>query len=125
MTAQEIKNLPDEFNFKSNLNPAVDMYHAVKTKDGYVVKSKDGYGPWHFYEPEMHRYLIKGVFEIIGGVTEKSIYVIEYGSSYDSDPWEIIGYCNTKEEAQEFINKQFSTSLYHCTKVKHVSKIKE
>lgn len=55
----------------------------------------------------------------------KGIWVIEYGSLYDSDPWEIVGYCDTKEEAQEFINKQFCTSLYHCTEVKHISKVKE
>ena len=55
----------------------------------------------------------------------KGIYVIEYGSLYDSDPWEIIGYCETEEEAQEFINKQSCTSLYHCTEVKHISKVKE
>ena len=53
----------------------------------------------------------------------KGIYVIEYGSSYDSDPWEIVGYCETEEEAQEFINKQLYTSLYHCTEVKHISKV--
>ena len=56
---------------------------------------------------------------------QAGIYVIEYGSSYDSDPWEIIGYCNTKEEAQEFIDKQFCPSLYHCTEVKHISQIKK
>ena len=57
-------------------------------------------------------------------MSNKGIYVIEYGSSYDSDPWEIIGYCETKEEAQEFINKQIHTTLYHCTEVKHISEIK-
>ena len=55
----------------------------------------------------------------------QTLYVIEYGSHYDSDPWENVGYANTKEEAQEFINKQFCPSLYHCRELKHVSKIKK
>lgn len=55
----------------------------------------------------------------------KDIYVIEYGSSYSSDPWEIVGYVNTKEEALDFINKQFYSALYHYSEVKHVSQIKE
>ena len=58
-------------------------------------------------------------------MSNEILYVIEYGSSYDSDPWEIVGYCKTKEEAEEFINKQFHPSLYHCTEVKHISKVKE
>ena len=57
--------------------------------------------------------------------SNEGIYVVEYGSHYDSDPWENIGYANTKEEAQEFINKQFCSSLYHCRELKHVSKVKE
>ena len=50
----------------------------------------------------------------------QDIYVIEHGSLYSSDPWEIVGFCETNEEAQEFINKQSFPSLYHCTEVKHV-----
>ena len=55
-------------------------------------------------------------------MSNKDIYLIEYGSLYDSDPWKIIGYCETEEEAQEFIDKQLFKSLYHCTLVKHISK---
>lgn len=55
----------------------------------------------------------------------ETIYLIEFGSSYSSDPWEIVGFCETEKEAKEFISKQFCTSLYHCTEVKHISKIKK
>ena len=58
-------------------------------------------------------------------VKTPTLYVIEYGSHYDSDPWEIIGYANSKEEAQAFIDEKLHTSLYHCTEVKHISKVKE
>lgn len=57
-------------------------------------------------------------------MSNESIYVIEYGSHYDSDPWQNVGYANTKEEAQEFINKQFCPSLYHCRELKHISKVR-
>lgn len=64
-------------------------------------------------------------FKVIECSTPESqtLYVIEYGSHYDSDPWENIGYANTREEAQEFINKQFCPSLYHYRELKHISKI--
>ena len=37
MTAQEIKNLPKEFDFKSNINPYGLTYHAVEKESYYVV----------------------------------------------------------------------------------------
>ena len=50
----------------------------------------------------------------------KIIYIIEFGSSYSSEPWEIVGFCETEKEAQAFVSKQLTQSLYHITKVKKV-----
>ena len=123
MTAQEIKALPKEFDFKSNINPIGLIYHAVEKLNCYVVTHEDSI--WTYDKHEFRKNLLNDDYYLVDEEKPKGIYVIEYGSSYNSDPWEIIGYCNTKEEAQEFINKQFHTSLYHCTEVKHISKVKE
>ena len=123
MTAQEIKALPKEFDFKSNINTMGLIYHAVEKLNCYVVTHEDS--EWVYDKHEFRQHLLKDDFYLADEEKPHGIYVIEYGSSYDSDPWEIIGYCNTKEEAQEFINKQFHTSLYHCTEVKHISKVRE
>ena len=122
MTEQEIKALPKEFDFKSNINPMGLTYHAVEKLNCYVVIS-DNF-KWVFDKSELHKCLLNGDYCLVNEEKPQGIYVIEYGSSYDSDPWEIIGYCETKEEAQEFINKQHCTSLYHCTLVNHISKVK-
>lgn len=100
MTAQEIKNLPDEFNFKSNINPLVDMYHAVKTKDGYVVKSKDGYGPWDFSKSEMHHHLIKGDFVIVKKGNQMTVYALVYTIGLYSGYKELIGVYSSKDKAE-------------------------
>lgn len=123
MTEQEIKSLPKKFDFKSNINPLGITYHAVEKEDCYIVTHYDS--KWEFTKSEMRKGLLNGDYHLVNEEKPQGIYVIEYGSSYDSDPWEIIGYCETKEEAQEFISKQFHTSLYHCTEVKHISKVKE
>ena len=122
MTVQEIKALPKEFDFKSNINPIGLTYHAVEKLNCYVVTYEDS--EWTYDKHEFRKNLLNDDYYLVDEEKPQGIYVIEYGSSYDSDPWKIIGYCNTKEEAQEFINKQFYTSLYHYTEVKHISKVK-
>lgn len=103
------------------------FYQAFAGLDGTFTVSDARATPTKFTKDEFNRFF--DVIELpkveLTSTKPKGIYVIEYGSSYDSDPWEIVGYCETKEEAQEFINKQFCTSLYHCTLVKHISKVKE
>lgn len=97
-------------------------YHAFEGPDGvFTVRDNRG-NPTKFTRDEFNQF-----FKIIEVPESKSrtLYVIEYGSHYDSDPWKIVGYCETKEEATEFINKQFCPSLYHYTEVKHVSQIKK
>ena len=123
MTAQEIKNLPKEFDFKSNINTIGLIYHAVEKLNCYVVTHEDS--EWVFDKSEFRKNLLNGDYYLVDEEKSQDIYVIEYGSHYDSDPWQNVGYANTKEEAQEFINKQFCPSLYHCRKLKHISKVKE
>lgn len=61
----DINNLPKEFNFVSNINKLVPMYHAVETEYDYVVKSSDGYGPWHFDKDEIHSCIRNGDYIIV------------------------------------------------------------
>lgn len=97
-------------------------YNAFKGLDGIFTVNDNRGNPTKFAKDEFHQF-----FKVIecSKPESQTLYVIEYGSHYDSDPWENIGYANTKEEAQEFINKQFCPSLYHCRELKHVSKIKK
>lgn len=95
-------------------------YYAFEGLDG-VFTVRDNHGNLtKFTRDEFDQF-----FKVIECSTPESqtLYVIEYGSHYDSDPWENIGYANTREEAQEFINKQFCPSLYHYRELKHISKI--
>lgn len=96
-------------------------YNAFEGLDGaFTVNNKRG-NPIKFTRDEFNQF-----FKIIEvpELQPRTLYVIEHGSHYDSDSWKNVGYANTREEAQEFINKQFCPSLYHCRELKHVSKIK-
>lgn len=97
-------------------------YLALEKLDGTFTVCDNRCNPTKFTKDEFFQF-----FKILEDSESKTptLYVIEYGSHYDSDPWENVGYANTKEEAQEFINKQFCPSLYHCRELKHVSKIKK
>ena len=103
------------------------FYQAFAGLDGTFTVSDVRATPTKFTKDEFNRFF--DVVELprveLTSTKPKGIYVIEYGSSYDSDPWEIVGYCETKEEAIEFINRQFHSSLYHYSEVKHVSQIKK
>ena len=97
-------------------------YNAFEGLDGaFTVKNNRG-NPTKFTKYEFYQF-----FKVIEvpKLQPRTLYVIEYGSHYDSHPWTIIGYANTEEEAQEFINKQFCPSLYHYNEIKHVSQIKK
>lgn len=65
MTVADIKNLPKEFNFKSNINTYGIIYHAVEQKHGYRVTCNVGTSEWDFSKEEMHRNLLSGDYEII------------------------------------------------------------
>lgn len=60
----DINNLPKEFDFVSNINRLVDMYHAVETEDDYFVTS-DGGCMWHFSKDEIHSRIRKGDYVIV------------------------------------------------------------
>lgn len=97
-------------------------YLALEKLDGTFTVCDNRNNPTKFTRDEFHQ-----LFKIIDipESSPRTLCVIEYGSSYSSDPWEIIGYCHTKEEAQAFINKQFCPSLYHCRELKHISKVRQ
>ena len=97
-------------------------YLALEKLDGTFTVCDNRHNPTKFTRDEFHQ-----LFKIID-IPEsgpRTLYVIEYGSHYDSDPWQNIGYANSKGEAQAFINKQFCPSLYHCRELKHISKVRK
>lgn len=57
MKAKYIKTLPNEFDFKSNINPFGIIYHGVKEKHRYRVTCDSG-GIWYFTKEEFHRKLL-------------------------------------------------------------------
>lgn len=60
---------------------------------------------------------------IVAAGTSQNMYLIEFGSSYSSDPWDVLCVCETNELAEEYISKQLEakphtiSSLYHITEV--------
>lgn len=60
-----IKNLPNEFNFKSNINTFGIVYHAIKHKNGYKVSCDDNTCEWDFSNREMYENLLNGNYEIL------------------------------------------------------------
>ena len=64
MTCEEIKALPKEFDFKSNINPFGLIYHAVEQKDYYVVTNDSC--RWEISKKEIRRHLLKDEYVIAG-----------------------------------------------------------
>jgi hypothetical protein len=59
---------------------------------------------------------------IIATRTSQNMYLVEFGSSYSSDPWDVLCVCETNELAEEYISNQLEdkptvSSLYHITEV--------
>jgi hypothetical protein len=61
LTIAEIKALPKEFDFKSNINPGL-IYHAVKENHCYLVTADDC--KWAFDEEDIHKHLLNDDFVI-------------------------------------------------------------
>ena len=65
MKTKEIKALPKEFNFKSNINPFNILYHAKEEKHCYKVTCLDDLnGSWLINKKDFHRHLLDNNFEI-------------------------------------------------------------
>lgn len=67
MNVKEIKNLPAQFNFKSNINHLDIVYHAKRERQNCVITWEDGFG--HEYREvvsitEMHRHLLYDEYRI-------------------------------------------------------------
>jgi hypothetical protein len=50
----------------------------------------------------------------------KEMFLVEYGSSYSSDPWEPVCVCESEEMAEKYIadnDLSIFRNLYHITKI--------
>lgn len=66
MKVKEIKALPKEFNFKSNINPFNVLYHAKEEKYCYKVTCLDGSnGNWTINKKDFRRKLLNNDFEVV------------------------------------------------------------
>lgn len=64
MNVNDIKSLPKEFDFRSNINPFGILYHAKEHENGYKVTCDCEYD-WNYSKAEMRRRLLKGDYVII------------------------------------------------------------
>lgn len=53
-----------------------------------------------------------------------TVYLVEEGSSYSSDPWDIIGVFESEQDALNYKNQQDWPSLIHITEVPFIRKKK-
>lgn len=58
----KMKNLPKEFNFKSNINPLGLIYHAKEMDYCYLVTVDKS--NWNFNKEKFHKYFVRKEFEI-------------------------------------------------------------
>ena len=64
MKVVDIKNLPKEFNFKSNINHYGILYHAKETEHGYIVTCDCSDCKWNFSKQEIRRKLFNNDYVI-------------------------------------------------------------
>lgn len=57
-----MKNLPKEFDFKSNINPLGLTYHAKEMDDQYVVTTDNC--QWVFNKEEFHKCFVRKEYVI-------------------------------------------------------------
>ena len=65
MKVEDIRKLPGEFDFKSNINLFEILYHAQETEHGYKVTCDDNICCWNFSKQEMRKRLFDNEFVII------------------------------------------------------------
>lgn len=58
----KMKNLPKEFDFKSNVNPLGLTYHAIEMDEIYIV-STDG-SVWDFDKQDFHNHFVRKEFVV-------------------------------------------------------------
>lgn len=63
MKVKDIKKLPEEFNFKSNINPWGILYHAKKEKHRYKITWEE-HGECYIEKKVFYRNLLKNNFII-------------------------------------------------------------
>lgn len=60
----KMKNLPKEFNFKSNLNPMGLTYHAKEMDDRYVVSTDEGRASWNYNKEKFRKHFVRKEFVV-------------------------------------------------------------
>lgn len=89
----DIHNLPKEFDFKSNINTIVPIYHAVETECDYLVTA-DTDSKWFYTKGEMYSRLLKGDFVI---VEKEVIHLDDFTPS-----WYIYTDCDGEAHSETF-----------------------
>lgn len=123
MTTAEIKALPKEFDFKSNINRMGLTYHAVEKEHCYVVTHNDS--EWVYDKKEFRRYLLNNdfvviqntLFEAIKGMSleemaEKAVYTLNT-LGYNNIPVSLLDMtCHkTKEDVIEHNKKLLASEI--------------
>lgn len=65
MSTDVVNNLPEEFNFKSNINSFGIVYHAIKTSNGYTVTCDESDCRWLFSSEKMMKSIRKGDYVVL------------------------------------------------------------
>ena len=50
----------------------------------------------------------------------KNAYIVEYGSNYSDDAWDILCVCSTEEKAKEFIESDLVAHEYRSRRLYHI-----
>ena len=83
MTAQKIKTLPKEFDFKSNINPMGLTYHAIEKTDCYVVTHEDS--TWTYDKHEFRQCLLNDKYVVVVPYEETTEYGLK--NIYTGEIW--------------------------------------
>lgn len=60
---------------------------------------------------------------IVAAGTSKNMYLVEFGSSYSTDPWDVLCVCETNELAEEYISKQLEAKSYNTSSLYHITEV--
>lgn len=114
MTYEEIKALPKEFDFKSNINKLDLTYHAVEKEYWYIVTA-DG-EEWNYEKSDIHQYLLQGSFYLVDAPQPLIVYALTCTVGISSGYKKLIGVYSTlgvAEKAKQTDAKQNALSEWH------------
>lgn len=102
MTIAEINALPNEFDFKSTVNPLNIIYHAVKENHCYLVTA-DGC-KWAFDEEDIHKHLMNGDYVIYDGRSVNQDKFIDQLNGILTHHFDYVPLDTTLKIAEELMN---------------------